>query len=304
MQRQVATYPLADGQYENIKNRMLNWAHQFGILLFLDTNTYNSTYGKYECLLAAGTVHTTKPDAGLASLQQYHNQHKDWLFGHIAYDYKNLIEHKLSSRHIAKIDFPLLQFFCPEHVCYIDKGRTSLTIESLTVSPQRVFDAILESSPDISLEIPKQEFVKRTNKKEYLEAINTLRAHIAEGDCYEINYCCEGYCEHADIEPLNVFAALNRLSPAPFAAYYRNDDKYIMCASPERYLQKTGDKILSQPIKGTARRDADAVKDNAIKNELQQSIKERAENVMIVDLVRNDLARSCKVGSVQVEELM
>ena len=304
MQRQVATYLLADGQYENIKNRMLNWASQFGILLFLDTNAYDSAYGKYECLLATGAVHVTEPNASLASLQKYHNQTKDWLFGHVTYDYKNFIEQKLSSRHAAKVDFPLLQFFCPEHVCYIDKGRASLTIESLTASPQSIFDTILESSTDINAEIPKQEFVKRTGKQEYLNAIDALRAHIAEGDCYEINYCCEAYCENALIEPLNVFAALNSLSPAPFAAYYRNDDKYMMCASPERYLQKAGDKILSQPIKGTARRDMDAIKDNAIKNELQQSIKERAENVMIVDLVRNDLARSCEVGSVRVEELM
>jgi len=295
---------LADGQYGNIKNRMLNWASQFGILLFLDTNAYDFANGKYECLLAAGAVHTIGPNTSLASLQQYHNQNKDWLFGHIAYDYKNLIEQKLSSRHAVKINFLLLQFFCPEHVCYLDKERASLTIESLTASPQSIFNAILESSETINTEIPKQEFVKRTCKEKYLQAIDTLRAHIAEGDCYEINYCCEAYCENSVIEPLKVFAALNKLSPAPFAAYYRNDDKYMMCASPERYLQKVGNKILSQPIKGTARRDADTAKDNRIKKELQQNIKERAENVMIVDLVRNDLARSCEVGSVWVEELM
>jgi para-aminobenzoate synthetase component 1 len=77
----------------------------------------------------------------------------------------------------------------------------------------------------------------------------------------------------------------------------------MMCASPERYLHKHGNTILSQPIKGTARRGTDTGSDNEIKTALQSSIKDRAENVMIVDLVRNDIARSCKTGSVKVEEL-
>jgi len=100
-----------------------------------------------------------------------------------------------------------------------------------------------------------------------------------------------------------VFNALNALSPAPFAAYYRLDDKYMICASPERYLRKRGGNLLSQPIKGTARRDTDLVKDEQIKAELRNDIKERAENVMITDLVRNDLARCCEPGSINVDEL-
>ncbi|MGN6567650.1 MAG: chorismate-binding protein, partial [Flavipsychrobacter sp.] len=304
MQRQIATYTLAEGQYKEIKNRMLNWADQFGILLFLDSNSYESVYGRYECLLAAGAVYTTGPGTTLTSLQEYHVKNKDWLFGHICYDYKNKIEPRLSSYHQPKLNIPLLQFFCPQHVCYIDKLKNTLCIESATSSPDSIYKAILESNTDADADIPRIDFKKRTDKEHYLNTIHKLREHIADGDCYEINYCCEGYNEAADIVPVNVFTALNKLSSAPFAAYYRNNDKYLMCASPERYLQKGGNKILSQPIKGTARRDSNIHKDQLIKNELQQSIKERAENVMIVDLVRNDLARSCETGSVQVDELM
>ena len=156
----------------------------------------------------------------------------------------------------------------------------------------------MESKP-----LPSLQFKSTTGKEEYIETIAKLRSHIADGDCYEINYCCEGYCEHVDVEPLQVFDALNTLSPAPFSAYYRCDDKYMMCASPERYLRKTGSKILSQPIKGTARRYNDNEQDEAIKENLRNDIKERTENVMITDLVRNDLARSCETGSINVDEL-
>ena len=154
-----------------------------------------------------------------------------------------------------------------------------------------------------SKQLPSLQFKSTTGKDEYLDTIAKLRKHIADGDCYEINYCCEGYSEHVDIEPLQVFNALNTLSPAPFAAYYRRDDKYMMCASPERYLRKAGPKILSQPIKGTARRGENHEQDEAIKERLRKDIKERAENVMITDLVRNDLARSCETGSINVDEL-
>jgi para-aminobenzoate synthetase component 1 len=283
---------------------MLNWANQFGILLFLDSNSYQSPYSKYECLLAADAAYITDPTATLVSVQQMHAQQEDWLFGHICYDYKNELESKLSSNHQPSLHFPALQFFCPKHVCYIDKDKQYLHIESLTVTPQTIYDAILATSSELDTTVPKLSFEKKTTKEHYLDTISKLRAHIAEGDCYEINYCCEAYNDNAVIAPLNVFNALNALSPAPFTAYYKSNGNYLLCASPERYLQKTEGRILSQPIKGTARRDADAAKDAMIKAALQQSIKERAENVMIVDLVRNDLARSCAVGSVQVDELM
>lgn len=284
---------------------MLDWAEQFSILLFLDSNGYDLRHNRFECLLAVDSVEVTEDDdiRGLSELQQLHDKDKDWLFGHICYDYKNELEPKLASRHGHKPGFPELYFFRPQVVCYIDKDKRTLHIESIDITPDEVYNSI-NFVPEIEKEQPPHlKFILRTDKDTYLKNIQVLKQHIKDGDCYEINYCVEGYCEHAHIDPLSVFHALNTLSPAPFAAFYRYEDKHMMCASPERYLMKKGDTILSQPIKGTARRDSDPVKDAEIKKALSESIKERAENVMITDLVRNDLARCCETGSVQVEEL-
>jgi len=112
----------------------------------------------------------------------------------------------------------------------------------------------------------------------------------------------EFFAEQALINPISVFQKLNSLSPMPFASLYKLEHKYLICCSPERFLKKSGSRIISQPIKGTARRDVDPKKDEQIKEELQNSEKERAENMMIVDLVRNDLAHSSKPGTTKVEE--
>jgi para-aminobenzoate synthetase component I len=307
LQRNIATYPLATKQVKQIKLRMLDWAGQFNILLFLDNNNYSSAYNGYECLLATGSteVVAATPDAAdfLSQLQQLHDEKQDWMFGHISYDCKNLLEPKLATTHPADTGFPLFHFFIPETVCYINSEQTVLTIETFG-DPGLIYEAICKSGTvQFRQPIPKLQFTKAIEKDKYLAAIATLREHIADGDCYEINFCNKGFCEQADVVPQQVFNALNELSPAPFAAFYRLHDRYMMCASPERYLRKTGNSILSQPIKGTARRDADEMTDRQIKETLRADIKERAENVMIVDLVRNDLARCCQVGSVRVDEL-
>jgi para-aminobenzoate synthetase component 1 len=298
--RQKTTFPLAENQHTEIKRLMLDWANQFSIILFLDSNNYQQAYGKYECLLAVDALETI--NGSLTELQQVHDTHNDWLFGHITYDHKNELESKLSSTHNEVLGFPSLQFFTPRVVFYITYDKTALVIESVDVSPESIYNEIL-SAAATNEPLPQVSFQKKTDKQHYLDTIATLRKHIEEGDCYEINYCTEGYAEDVTISPLSAFRKLNDISPAPFAAYYRLEDKYMMCASPERYLQKTGDTLISQPIKGTARRATILEEDKQIKNELQQSVKERAENVMIVDLTRNDLSRVCEVGSINVEEL-
>ena len=307
-QRHTAAYPIA-GAVAEIKQRMLDWASQFSILLFLDSNEYPSPYSRYECLLATGCREVISIDDGdtdaLQRLQQLHDTQRDWLFGHIGYDYKNGLEPKLSSQHTVKISFPELHFFVPQTVCCIAAGSNELTISTYN-DPAAVYAAIMAcvpAAPPAPLVLPKLQFCSVVDKDNYIATLQKLRTHIADGDCYEINFCTEGFSEHVDVVPLDVFKLLNRLSPAPFAAYYRLQNQYMMCASPERYLAKHGSKLLTQPIKGTARRDADPAKDEAIKETLRTDIKERAENVMIVDLMRNDLAHVCSPGSVTVDEL-
>lgn len=285
---------------------MLIWLNQFSIFLLLDSNAYKDSYSRYACLAGVGASDrlTVEDRKDLNTLQQWHDKHQDWLLGNICYDYKNQLETKLHSSHTRKLGFDDLYFFNPQVVCYINANKTKLTIETIDIEPDVIYKDILAHADDsISMPEAKLKFEHRVAKDTYLNTIDKLRQHIKEGDCYEINYCTEGYAEEVSIEPLQVFDALNKKSPAPFAAYYRCEDKYMMSASPERYLQKRGSKVVAQPIKGTARRGIDPQIDEEIKEALYQNIKERAENVMIVDLMRNDLARSCEVGSVKVEEL-
>ncbi len=295
--RQEADYPIAPAQCQDIKNRMLEWSKPFGILFFLDNNHYASPHNRYECLLAVGARYTLM-DAALIDAHQ-----GDWLFGHIAYEYKDLTEKKLSSRHPARLHFPLLQFFCPEILCTLNKEMNCLHISSATLAPNDIYQAICNALPQADAAIPKLQLTSRINHDAYLHKIDHLRKHIAAGDCYEINFCNEAYCEQVTIDPLAVFKKLNSLSPAPFAVYYRCNNNYLLCTSPERYLQKQDNKIIAQPMKGTARRHKEEHEDERIKEQLRNDLKERAENVMITDLMRNDLARFCETGSINVDEL-
>lgn len=281
---------------------MLKWCEPFSIFSFLDSNESSDRYGTYECLLAAGVVQTVSFEDGLHSLSEYHKQNKDWLFGHIGYDYKNVLHKGLPSSHVCSIGFSDLFFFVPQTVIHINKNLDNLTIESYN-DVDEIYSAIITCEIDESVSQYSIDFTTRTTKDKYIATIGTLRSHIKKGDCYEINYCNEFYAEDVDINTTQSFSRLNELSQAPFSAYYRVEDKYMLCASPERYLLKHDKKILSQPIKGTSSRYEDENDDEASKKELLSSVKERAENVMITDLVRNDLARSCKVGSIEVEEL-
>jgi len=130
-----------------------------------------------------------------------------------------------------------------------------------------------------------------------------MLSHIHRGDIYEANFCQEFYAEEALIHPLEIYTKLNAISKTPFAAFLKFNDKYLLSASPERYIKKNGNKIISQPIKGTARRSTNHDEDQALKDELKHDDKERSENIMIVDLVRNDLSKTAKKGSVKVKAL-
>ena len=128
--------------------------------------------------------------------------------------------------------------------------------------------------------------------------------HIQQGDCYEINFCHEFFAENIELDPITTYRQLTRLSPNPFACYYKENNAHLLCASPERWLKKEGTELLSQPIKGTLKRDLNNVdQDNRLRDQLTNSLKDKSENVMVVDLVRNDLSHVCKVGSVIVSEL-
>ncbi|HEX6914577.1 MAG TPA: anthranilate synthase component I family protein [Chitinophagaceae bacterium] len=300
MKRSAATFRVHD--IKNFKIKMLNWCTRFNIFIFLDSNGYRDPYSKHEWILGAGAVAALEPSAQhLDALGHFTEENDDWLFGHLGYDLKNQAE-ILSSRHPDKVGFPDLFFFRPAIVIRFDGQR--LEISSASEPPAAIHAAIETTTAAAPTSGPPLRVQQRIGKNTYLDIIRRLQEHIRLGDCYEINFCQEFFAEEAVVDPLSLYLRLSEISPNPFAGFYRLHDRYLLCASPERFLQKTGSRIISQPMKGTIRRNlADAVADEQLKAELQQSEKERSENVMVVDLVRNDLSRICTEASVEVSDL-
>jgi len=276
---------------------MLNWANRFSIFCFLDNGGYAGAPHTYECLLAAGMQQAVQACShSLADVDALIEQ-KAWVFGHLSYEALHHVYGLQPKKDL--IGFPLFYFFQPQVVVSL-KG-TQLMVEG--EDAEGIAQAILSTPPLPQKRLQSLLINQRFPREKYVATIRQLQQHIQRGDCYEINFCQEFFAEDATIEPAQVFQKLVQTSPNPFAAFYRVNDQYLICASPERFLAKNGHQIISQPIKGTAPRGADEKEDNELKENLLKSQKERSENVMVVDLVRNDLSKVCKKGSVQVDEL-
>lgn len=286
------------------KNKVLNWLKKFSTFCFLDNNGYRSTVPTFECLAAAGikTDISSGPGNALGSLQDFIRERSpsSWLFGHLSYELKEEIYALPETGKPDPVGFPALYFFEPEVLIRIRDGELMIEAED----PERVYLEIENGVIDSNIETRPPVISSRVSKDEYLAVIERLKQHIHRGDCYEINYCMEFFQEGSLIDPVLVYERLQDISPNPFSVFYRTEDKWLICASPERFLRKQGSKLTSQPIKGTASRSLDNEElDKKAKEDLFQSQKDRSENVMVVDLVRNDLSRVCNPGTVKVEEL-
>ncbi len=244
----------------------------------------------------------------LDQINEFKDKHQGkWIFIHIAYDLKNSIEKRLKSEHQDPIGFPLMTLFVPEFVGIIKGGKSKLVQQHLTKN------TITE------IPIPETNLIENANVKtskiiltfqddfifeeKYTAALNRIHQHLQQGDIYEINYCLPFQGSGKINDPAEFWWAMQKQNQAPFSALYRHKDSWLMCCSPERFICKENDKIISQPIKGTSKRDQDPNLDILLKTQLQNNKKEQAENVMIVDLVRNDLGKIARTGSVQVDEL-
>lgn len=296
--RTSVSFPFPESDLQTIKNKMLNWLRPFSIFAYLDNNKYRHDPVRYEMLAAAAPVAVfSEADEGLG----------DWVFGHLAYDYKNHIEPRLSSRFPDTTGFHDHFFFQPDIVVYIPHGTHTLYVSALTRDPDTVLKEILQTAAAVTgnntVRNSPMQWQHGFDEAEYIRAVQDIRQHIEEGDCYEMNFCTKAFATEQDIDPVATFHQLNTVNPSPFAALYRNDQAWLMCASPERFLYREKTQVLSQPIKGTSRRSSDPETDRQLRQALLTDSKERAENVMIVDLVRNDLARSCVPGSITVPEL-
>ncbi|MEN9699918.1 MAG: hypothetical protein RLZZ301_1116 [Bacteroidota bacterium] len=202
------------------------------------------------------------------------------------------------------IDYPLIQCWVPE-VCYRINGNDVRIFDGhatpLLQQLQLDFLKALSSENETKL----SGIVHRgISKENYLRTVQKLKSHLQRGDIYEVNFCQEFRIQNLEINnPIGVYASLNAATKAPFSVYLQSPSHFVFCASPERFLKKTGQRLIAEPIKGTAARHPDKLTDDAIAAKLQADPKERAENIMIVDLMRNDLARIAKKNSVEVEEL-
>ena len=288
----------------NFTNQLLYWANQFREVVLLDSNAYHQKYSTYDAVVAVDALTSLQTDYNNAfqDLQQYQSQTKDWLFGYLSYDLKNDIE-ELHSNNFDGLIFPDLFFFQPKKL-FLIKGN-QVEIQYLRMCDDEIesdFEEIRSITPithyPLSININQ-----RISKDNYILKVSKMLEHIQRGDIYEANFCMEFYAENAKINPLEMYHKLNTISEAPFAVYFKNAAHYLLSASPERYLRKEGTRLISQPIKGTSKRSADPIADAKFKVDLAQNEKERSENIMIVDLVRNDLSHTATKGSVVVEEL-
>ncbi len=294
---------------ETFKNQLLIWAQQFDDVVWLDSNNYEQKFSSYDTILAVDAFTSIQTDFKdcFEKLKEYQTTTKDWIFGYLSYDLKNDIE-ALSSKNHDDLGFPDLCFFQPKKLFLLKDNQVEIQylncvydeleedLKCLFENKECHTDRSRNSCGEVKIKL-------RIHKDEYFQKVNKILDHIHRGDIYEANFCQEFYAENTCIHPLETYQNLNNISNPPFASFVKLYDKYVLCASPERYIKKEAETIISQPIKGTAKRSDNPEEDSLLKLALANDEKERSENIMIVDLVRNDLSKTALKGSVNVEEL-
>ncbi len=301
--------PISSSETETFKKKLLQWGAAFDPFVFLDNNNYKEDkYHSFECIAGIGAkvvLEVPSPGGAFEALKKFRQKYSGWMLGYFSYDLKNEIEN-LQSKNWDELGFPALHFFIPKIIIFIKENF--IYVDSMERDELSIYNKISNFKPD-SKKINKQPapdstgLVPRILKNNYLQIIDKIKEHIVEGDIYEMNFCQEFYQENFYLNPLEIFEKLNANSHAPHSAFYKMNEKFLLCASPERFLKKEGMKLIAQPIKGTRKRGRNIEEDKILLNELSKSKKDQAENIMIVDLMRNDLSRSCLPGTVRVEEL-
>lgn len=278
-----------------------------GFVAFLNNNhiKYPNDPFPNRLFIGAKRVISLADHDAFTALREAHDKQPSFLVGYWAYDLKNQLE-KLTSRNADRLGFPDAYFVEPEWVIDFEANTAVIygngDINDLLNAIQ-LFSEKADPTSHPGQRQSKSTIQCRVTDATYIDTVQKIQQHILAGDVYELNYCIEFFAEQVALNPLSVYKALNEKSPMPFSSFIKLGNRYVMGASPERFLKKQGNRIISQPIKGTIRRGKTAAEDAILREQLVNSEKERAENLMIVDLVRNDLARSAETGSVRVDEL-
>ncbi len=289
---------------ENIndfKDKLLFFSKSKENVILLDSN---SKKNDYEFIFSYGKISELKSfDNSLDKLDNYIKRVDDWIFGFISYDLKEEIE-GFNSNNLKYFDVPNLSFFQPSIIWVFD----GFELKALYFDEKELFDVwneinkihiscdSIESNPNVELK-------GRLSKEEYIKKIKNIKKRIKMGDTYELNFCFDFFNDNTKINPENTFKKLNKLTESPMSVYYKDHHLHVLSSSPERFIKRNKKTIISQPIKGTKKRGKNIDEDVFLINSLKNSIKEKSENHMIVDLVRNDFSRIAKKGSVKVTEL-
>ncbi len=282
------------------KAKALHWADSFAQVAYYEPNQIAYPYQGFDNFLAVSNSYVLVPESAALTELAAAARSENILCCILSYELKNQVE-ALTSQNQDKIQFPLLHFFKPQ--VSIHFINNSVKINSLSDNCLSVLQAINEQNSPTKLATDPVKIYPRLTKDKYLEQVRKVQQCILDGDVYELNFCQEFYAEKVNLNPVAAFISLNILSPMPFAGFYKTNNRYLLCASPERFLKRTGQQLISQPIKGTIRRGTTPAEDAQLQNELATNEKEIAENMMIMDLVRNDLARCSRTGSVKVTEM-
>jgi para-aminobenzoate synthetase component 1 len=302
--RAFISFPIK--QINLFADQLTRWSVNEKYSIILRSNDFSSSKNsKYQLLAAFGVDELICPTSNHFSELKIALNAKDWLFGFLSYDLKNEIEH-LSSDNADGLNFPEMLFFRPSIVFSVENQTLTIHYNKNKFSKQAVgalYDAIIVIPPINTLKNSLTQITPRFTKEEYLATVNNVLKHIQRGDVYEMNLCQEFYLTNCKINPYETYIKLNNISPTPFSAFGRFNDRFLLCASPERYILKEGKRVISQPIKGTIARGLTTEDDYQLREKLRNDPKEQSENIMIVDLVRNDLSRVAEKASVIVDEL-
>ena len=281
------------------KEKIILFSKENTCSIVLNSNNSSSTY---DLVFAYGVnSHISSSMNSLQKLDRFINKTNDWLFGFLSYELKNEIEN-LKSKNIINHNIPNLYFFQPNTVVLVKDNVINLLCLPNN-DPDTEFHKIINYTSNNESSVKKHNLHQRFSKIEYLNTVNKIKERIRLGDIYELNFCIDYFSDNSIINPFKSYKYLNSLTESPMSVFFKFKSLYLISSSPERFVKKIGNKIITEPIKGTIRRVKNLKEDLKNINYLKNNSKELSENHMIVDLVRNDLSKIAKKGSVKVKEL-
>ena len=255
--RKHCSYPISKPLI--IKDALLEWSSSHSHIVWLDSNGHSDKYGSFDAVLAIDeqTDKSHKSFKTIDEMNVFIDKEPDWLFGYFSYDFKNSLEN-LDSENFDGLGFSEICFFQPAKVIVLDGNKLNFSyLNSRADEMNDDFAQLLKIADQSRKENVDHHPVKikmRIHRDAYFEKAEAFLDHIQKGNIYEANFCQEFYAENTSIDPFRTYRNLNLLSKPPFASFMKLDSHFLMCASPERYLKKSGQTLISQPIKGTAPR--------------------------------------------------